>query len=234
MAIKKKFENAIIFSDSSSAIRKISRTGVSIDSNLLTLRTSLLIEAKTGGCDIALAWVPGHAGIQGNVVADTLANIGRQLNIPKKTGLDNRDIFNKIKDNILQTFKNDWAQITRSKGSSYRSIQETFPKVNWFAKLPYKNRRHITTIIRMRTGHCSTNQHLYKIKVIDNPSCECGQIHSLNHIFFECPINNNKIYQELIKIGYTAPLNIEGILRKPKISVIELINSFLTSNNIRL
>ncbi|KAH1000574.1 hypothetical protein HUJ04_012883 [Dendroctonus ponderosae] len=85
MAIKKKFENAIILSDSPSAIGEISRTGVSINSNLLTLRTrSLLIEAKAAGCDIALAWIPGHARIQSNVVADGLATIGRQLNIRKK------------------------------------------------------------------------------------------------------------------------------------------------------
>ncbi|KAH1014404.1 hypothetical protein HUJ04_003245 [Dendroctonus ponderosae] len=60
-------------------------------------------------------------------------------------------VFLDITSAFNHAFKNDWAQITIKKGSSYRSLQETFPNVNWFAKLPYKNRRHITTIIRMRT-----------------------------------------------------------------------------------
>lgn len=86
--IRKKLKNAIIFSDSSSAIQKISRTGVSTGSDFLTLRTrNLLLEADSVGCNIVLAWIPGHVGIQGNVVVDTLASIGRNLNNPKKLTL---------------------------------------------------------------------------------------------------------------------------------------------------
>lgn len=83
--ITKTLENTIIFSDSSSAIRKINRAEVSTGSDFSTLRTrNFLIEANKVGCNILLTWIPRHAGIQCNVVVDTLANIGRNFNIAKK------------------------------------------------------------------------------------------------------------------------------------------------------
>ena len=64
----------------------------------------------------------------------------------------------------------------------------TSQKKKWFSKLPYTNRRHITSIIRMRSGHCLVGEHLHRIGIRDSPYCECGNIETLDHIFFECPI----------------------------------------------
>lgn len=237
ITVKKKIYKAIIFCDSLSAIGKIIKTQVSTNTDISTLRTRwLLTEVNKQGWSVVLAWIPGHAGIQGNMIVDTLANIGRDLNVPKKIFIDNKNIFNKIRTHLLEQFNQEWCQITKNKGSSYRSVQESFPHTNWFAKLPCGNRQQLTTVIRMRTGHCSTNLHLHNIKIKDSPNCECGMIQSLNHIFFECPNNNidNNIYEELIKIGYTSPLNIECVVRNPKIMTMTLLNNFLSSNNIKL
>lgn len=89
----------------------------------------------------------------------------------------------------------------------------------------------------MRTGHCCTKLHLFKIKVKDDPFCDCGQIEDLNHIFFECPINqidDFNVYSQLIKVGVTAPLNIEVVLGKPNAEIIDIINKFLNINKIKL
>lgn len=236
--LKRKIKKTIIFSDSWSAVQKIGKSQISASSDIMTLRTRrLLLLACEMGYDISLAWTPGHAGIQGNEIADTLANIGRGFNIPKKVFVSSNDIFNIVKNNIIEQHKKEWSQIIGNKGSFYRGIQNHFSQIRWFDKIPYKNRRQITTIIRMRTGHCCTKLHLFKIKVKDDPFCDCGQIEDLNHIFFECPINqidDFNVYSQLIKVGVTAPLNIEVVLGKPNAEIIDIINKFLNINKIKL
>ena len=37
------------------------------------------------------------------------------------------------------------------------------------------NRKHITWVARLRTGHCSLNKYLYRFNIIDDPKCECGR-----------------------------------------------------------
>lgn len=95
---------------------------------------------------------------------------------------------------------------------------------------PYVDRRHITTIIRMRTGHCLTKLHLFNIGIESNPYCECGQIEDLNHIFFECPINKDSqfdIYNLLVKANNSNPMSIKTVLRNPTIETIRILIRFL-------
>lgn len=67
----------------------------------------------------------------------------------------------------------------------------------------------------MRTGHCSTAYHLYRIGIVEHPYCDCGDLGTLNHIRFECPINHIQdfdIYKELMKSKLTTPFDVSYIL----------------------
>lgn len=175
------------------------------DKNLLnsktdywTLRTKrLILEANRNGFDIRLGWIPGHADIPGNMQADTLANIGRILNVAKIMKIDVVEIGTSIRSNLKQQFKQKWTNLGLLKNYNYNKIQISFP---------FLDRRHVSTIMRMRTGHCLTGEHLHRIKIKESPLCECGEIDSLNHIFFECPINELKdlnLYKEFIKLKFS-------------------------------
>ena len=42
-------------------------------------------------------------------------------------------------------------------------------------------------IIRLRSGHHCLNTHLYKLKLVDSPNCECGEsLHTVHHVIMEC------------------------------------------------
>lgn len=130
-----------------------------------------------------------------------------------------------------------WQDSLKQKGFSYSRVESSFPNKKWFTDLEFVNRKYITTMIRMRTGHCLTSAHLYKINIKDNPNCECGLEESLDHIFFECPINfipNFDIYQEMILSGLQTPLSIFLILSKLSETRIRILMKFLIHNKINL
>lgn len=238
MAINKNIFRAIIFSDSLSAIQKINRCELNPWNNYISLRTKRLItRAREQGLEVSLSWIPGHADIRGNEAADMLAKIGKDLNVPKKIDTDKQDIIPLLKEKILKEFQTSWKASLSVKGRAYADIVGEFPTEPWYRDLQFIDRRHITTIIRMRTGHCLTAKHLCKIGIKDSPRCECGQVEDLEHMFLECPINiipGFCMYQEFRKIGFSLPLNMNVILRKLGIKTINLILRFLNYNKIKL
>ncbi|KAJ8914858.1 hypothetical protein NQ315_014871 [Exocentrus adspersus] len=210
-------KKAVIFSDSQSALKKLTSNKLNKDLDYITLLTKeMLINCNFNGTIIKLAWVPGHTGIDGNERADKNANLGKQLPITNNILLDKADVLAYCKKKYHNNWIKEWDNSFNHKGKWYKAIQPQFPKTPWFNKFSYTNRRHISTIIRMRTGHCLTDQHKFKIGIADSPLCECGQLGDLDHLFFGCEINKIPtfdLYQTLIQThNTTGPLNIKCVL----------------------
>ncbi|KAJ8973460.1 hypothetical protein NQ317_013454 [Molorchus minor] len=236
--LEKDLKNNIIFSDSKSAIDMLTRTGVLAKAEYTCLLTKrLIIEAKESDINIVLAWIPGHSNITGNEVVDQLAKIGKELNVPLDIKLPYSDIQALLNNTIKNEFKNFWLREANTKGKWYTAIQPLHPNKPYYSELPNMSRRHITTIVRLRTGHCLHKKHLYKIGIENNPYCECGQEEDLDHILFECPINkinNFDLYQEISKSGIPLPLKTQTVLRHNKHDNLKLILTFLNHNKITL
>ena len=195
----------------------------------------LLGIALENGFDIKIVWIPGHAGIRGNELVDKLAKIGRSLNVPKDIEIDASEYLPHIKFKIINEFTNEWSVSLNTKGRFYAQICSSFLKNRWFSCLDFVNRRHLTSIIRMRTGHCMTAVHLFRLGIKDSPDCECGSVQDLNHIFFECQNNRAHgfcLYEELCRVGVFAPMGVKTLLIEPNFQIIRLINKFLTMNRI--
>lgn len=112
-------------------------------------------------------------------------------------------------------------------------------KKKWFHNFSYTNRRHITTIIRLRTGHCLTGEMLHKLNIKEDPYCECGLTENLNHIFFECSINaipGLDLYTFFIKElkFISAPLTIFNVLNTPTEQSTDIIIKYLNHNKMKL
>ncbi|KAJ8912031.1 hypothetical protein NQ315_000524 [Exocentrus adspersus] len=140
----------------------MANTEINAGRDYISLRTKrLLLEANENGTDIKLGWVPGHFNVQGKDTADTLAKVGRDsLKVPLDIKVDKKDIYSIMKEQIRTQWNVQWKSSLREKGSSYALLASNFPTKPWFSTMPFKDRRHLTTIIRMRTGHCLTYKHL--------------------------------------------------------------------------
>ena len=232
------FDKVIIFVDSKSAIQKVASTGMNISSDYITLKTRRdIVDATDKGIDIWLVWVPSHCGIEGNEVADQLANSGRELCLPDNCGINFVDIFPIIKRRIWKSWDFMWRESIKNKGKEYGEICDSPPRHPWFSKFNNIVKRDVTTIIRMRSGHCLVPTHLYKIGVSENSSCECGQMGDLNHVLFECPINGidgSDLYEKLSRAGVPSPMNSRTLLANPNNKTVKLIINFLNFNNIKL
>ncbi|KAJ8913575.1 hypothetical protein NQ315_013980, partial [Exocentrus adspersus] len=193
-------KKAVIFSDSQSALKKLTSNKLNKDLDYITLLTKeMLINCNFNGTIIKLAWVPGHTGIDGNERADKNANLGKQLPITNNILLDKADVLAYCKKKYHNNWIKEWDNSFNHKGKWYKAIQPQFPKTPWFNK-----------------GHCLTDQHKFKIGIADSPLCECGQLGDPDHLFFGCEINKIPtfdLYQTLIQTHNTpGPLNIKCVL----------------------
>lgn len=224
-------KQVLICSDSKTALQMITSSSFSDKISYTALATKKkIIDLHNSGVDIKLVWVPSHTNILGNDKADMLAKSGIDSNRLIKSKIDANNILPTVKENLWLQWQREWKQIGITKGRWYVGLQPDFPKITWFSKLPFISRKHICTIIRIRTGHALTNQHKYKIGVVDSPYCECGQIEDLNHIFFDCPINvlpDFDIYKSLISCKIPTPIDINTVISNLNFQASAVITTFL-------
>ena len=78
----------------------------------------------------------------------------------------------------------------RPKGEMYIRYVKSFSKSAWF-KDQNLTRKDITYIDRIRSGHCQLRAHLFRMKIIDSPLCDCGEFpQNIDHIVWFCPLHS--------------------------------------------
>jgi hypothetical protein len=151
--------------------------------------------------------------------------------------VDFKEILPCLKKQFWEQWENKWKQISRTKGTLYKGVVETPYKKPWFQNFKHLNRKQITTFCRIRSGHSTHPSHLNRIGVRPDPHCECREIGSLNHIFFDCPMNllaTNTLYSSLQKhLNNSSPLNISCMMVASP-PVVDGVMEFLNACNLNL
>lgn len=230
-----KLNKCLIISDSKSSLQALLKSpfkSKNIFPVIFDIR-SLLSKCYSKGLIINFVWVPSHSGIYGNEKADQLAVDAVKSGdvYPYKNYV--HDLLSLPKKYLLQAweFYCFWGSL--EKGSHYFNIQTEIPRKPWFYKSDF-DRRQSSILTRMRLGHTCAPSHLFRFKIIDSKSCECGsEVADLEHIFLSCPKYDRTLFMEsLVANKIPLPTNIPTLLTF--LNIYDTIALFITKNDINI
>jgi len=158
---------------------------------------------------VGLYWVPGHAGVRGNEIADELATGGSVLGFlgPEPApGVSRQDIRKKISRWLVNLHWVRWQGL----GDTQRQIRELIsgPCLGAQTKFLSFNRTQSRAVTGLLTGHNTLRKHLHLLGLLDSPLCRrCGvEEETSAHILCEC--------EALASLRHTYPFSCsQGTLR---------------------
>lgn len=174
--------NNIVFTDSASTVEAL--TNPKTRNPIIRELQRALIETDK---DIQICWIPGHAGIIGNEMADASAKqaaeqteISATINTPSD-----------VKSLIIKAF-ND--QATRQWTTLTTHLNQIKPTPSQWTTSNLVNRRDSTVLCRLRIGHTNLT-HIHRIFKTSPPICgKCHQMSPLTveHLILRCNTFNRE------------------------------------------
>lgn len=230
----------LILSDSMSALQALSNKKVSATVNyLIYVLRSIIYDLSLNGMIVEFCWVPGHSGILGNEIVDSLAKLTENVEICNFK-VPFTDLHTKLKELMLKRWSISLHSTREVKGKWLSEIQP-FPSTSaWFEKgSHYLGREFITTLSRLRIGHCLFPAHLHRLKLINNSCCNfcTHEPCTLDHLFLNCPhFNLQRLLfichcKEVLK-SKELPLTVQELLKH--ISLYNIIFNFVKNSFGRL
>ena len=145
-------------------------------------KDSTLLFAR--GIKTKIVWVPGHADLDGNELADVNAK-----KAAKTTDNNLQEIpvtLNKVKRLTRGKLLTRWQRIW-DRSETGRDLHQMRPKI---PTKPYQSKWRKSLekkYMRLCSGHYNLRAHMHKLKLSDTPMCECGQDREdASHVLMHC------------------------------------------------
>jgi ribonuclease HI len=179
--------NFVVFSDSQAALKSLSRPRQQSGQYIIT---SILGDIENmrarGGPDIALRWVPAHAGVPLNEQANSLARAATERGrLPMQPFL--RRLRTVTWHNAQKTGRGEeWSQSDHSFFA--RQVDQALPGRHTRRLYDHLTKTDAGILAQLRSGKCRLNHYLARINAVDSEQCDCGQgPETVGHFLFKCP-----------------------------------------------
>lgn len=146
------------------------------------------------------------------------------------------DIVNNFKAKCMEENYKFLSTRAREKNKSLYYFQH-YPSTKPFPKFSL-NRRDIVSINRLRSGHNSLKNSLFKCNIVDSYVCSCEQgLEDVNHIFWyyskydrECKVMIGKLKKRKIRTF----MDIREILKDMRWDMFEVIIEFIKNSKLEI
>lgn len=169
-------------------------------------------------------WVPAHSGLLGNEEADNPYWL-----------LPPQDLYIGITRQMWEKADNHWKDRAKPcypepTGIKYFESFYSQKRKPWFTG--YNIPRLVTSwVCRARSNHNNLRESLFKINIVENPTCSCGVMEeNLNHILWQCPLlerHRPELINGLKQQGWQPPSCIETFLAEPHLKEVKIVTRFL-------
>ena len=153
---------------------------------------------KRGVIDLQLHWIPAHSDFEPNERADEEAKRAAQglssdakllpkilrRSLPASVPALRQDHDNRL----LKRWKRRWKSSPRHR--ALHPLDDSIPSRKYLHLTQDLERRQASLLIQLRTGHIGLNQHLFRIRKAETPTCpHCRGItvETVKHFLLVCP-----------------------------------------------
>lgn len=177
----------IIFSDSRSVLSALLGIDLLGRNNPHIIRLKDELRAmENEGSEVSVIWIPAHKGIVGNETADFYAKKAICEGTDTRFALFPADFKPFWKGSLYSEAANALADLAVDKGRFYFHNFYTPSRRLWFDYFDL-NRKQIVSLCRLRSGHTSLRENLFRFNIMDNPNCPvCNVPESPDHVVWQC------------------------------------------------